>query len=122
MSTGRESDKFMLRLPDGMRDRLKQIADDNHRSMNAEVVSALEKWIEDAEYHKGLDEYYAALPEPERPPEGWQDDQSDFHPPSEDWLLEEKQRQFANRIATEAADRLFKRLVAAGIVAPKDKT
>lgn len=40
--TGRESDKFMLRLPDGMRDRIKAAADANNRSMNAEIVAALE--------------------------------------------------------------------------------
>lgn len=40
--TGRESDKFMLRLPDGMRDDLKRLAEANKRSMNAEIVAALE--------------------------------------------------------------------------------
>jgi len=40
---GRESDKFMLRLPEGMRDRIKASADNNNRSMNAEIVSALEE-------------------------------------------------------------------------------
>ena len=40
--TGRESDKFMLRLPDGMRDRIKAAADANNRSMNAEIVATLE--------------------------------------------------------------------------------
>ena len=42
MATGRESDKFIVRLPDGMRDRIKAVADANGRSMNAEIVSALE--------------------------------------------------------------------------------
>lgn len=41
--TGRDSDKFMLRLPDGMRDRLKSDAEANKRSMNAEIVARLEK-------------------------------------------------------------------------------
>lgn len=40
--TGRESDKFMLRLPDGMRDRIKYAADLNKRSMNAEIIATLE--------------------------------------------------------------------------------
>lgn len=40
--TTRESDKFMLRLPDGMRDYLKEAADANNRSMNAEIVNRLE--------------------------------------------------------------------------------
>lgn len=41
--TGRDSDKFMLRLPDGMRYRIKAAAEDNNRSMNAEIVAALEE-------------------------------------------------------------------------------
>ena len=40
--TGRESDKFMLRLPDGMRDSLKAEAEKNKRSLNAEIVQRLE--------------------------------------------------------------------------------
>lgn len=36
------SDKFMLRLPDGMRNDIKRLAETNHRSMNAEIVAALE--------------------------------------------------------------------------------
>jgi hypothetical protein len=41
--TGRESDKFMLRLPDGMRDRIRAAAEANSRSMNAEIVATLEE-------------------------------------------------------------------------------
>jgi hypothetical protein len=37
------SDKFMLRLPDGMRDRIKDAADLNGRSMNSEIVATLEE-------------------------------------------------------------------------------
>jgi len=37
------NDKFMLRLPDGMRDRIKVAADQNNRSMNAEIVATLER-------------------------------------------------------------------------------
>lgn len=33
----------MLRLPDGMRDRIKTIAASNNRSMNAEIVATLEE-------------------------------------------------------------------------------
>ncbi|MDK1377121.1 MULTISPECIES: Arc family DNA-binding protein [unclassified Sinorhizobium] len=39
---GRGSDQFPLRLPDGMRDQLKEEADKNNRSMNAEIVARLE--------------------------------------------------------------------------------
>lgn len=37
------TDKFMLRLPDGMRDRIKVSADANGRSMNAEIVQLLDR-------------------------------------------------------------------------------
>lgn len=40
--TGRGSDKFMLRLPDGMRERIKRAAEHNGRSMNAELVHRIE--------------------------------------------------------------------------------
>lgn len=36
-------DKFIIRLPDGLRERIRTAADKNHRSMNAEVVSLLEE-------------------------------------------------------------------------------
>lgn len=40
-ATGRDSDKFMLRFPDGMRDRIAEEAKANGRSMNAEIVARL---------------------------------------------------------------------------------
>lgn len=33
----------MLRLPDGMRDRIKAAAEENNRSMNAEIVATLDE-------------------------------------------------------------------------------
>lgn len=39
------NDKFMLRLPDGMRDRIKAASDVHNRSMNAEIVHALETYF-----------------------------------------------------------------------------
>lgn len=36
------ADRFIVRFPDGMRDRLKQAAADNNRSMNAEIIARLE--------------------------------------------------------------------------------
>ena len=38
----RDSDKFMLRFPDGMRDKIAEAAKANNRSMNAEIVARLE--------------------------------------------------------------------------------
>ncbi|MGF0539268.1 Arc family DNA-binding protein [Agrobacterium sp. ES01] len=40
--TGRGSDQFPLRLPEGMRDHIKLAADQAGRSMNAEIVARLE--------------------------------------------------------------------------------
>ncbi|MBM1309067.1 Arc family DNA-binding protein [Sulfitobacter mediterraneus] len=37
-----QQDKFVLRLPDGMRDRIKSVADKNGRSMNAEIIRVLD--------------------------------------------------------------------------------
>jgi len=41
-ATGRGSDQFPLRLPDGLRDAIKADAERNGRSMNAEIVARLE--------------------------------------------------------------------------------
>lgn len=38
---GQGADAFNVRLPDGMRDRIKAAADRNGRSMNAEIVATL---------------------------------------------------------------------------------
>lgn len=42
VQTNRSSDKVIIRLPDGMRDRIKHVAEANNRSMNAEIVATLE--------------------------------------------------------------------------------
>lgn len=39
----RNADQFPVRLPDGMRDRIKAAAAANHRSMNSEIVAILER-------------------------------------------------------------------------------
>lgn len=46
-----KQDKFMLRLPDGMRDRIAQEAETNGRSMNAEIVQRLE-----ASFRRSIDD------------------------------------------------------------------
>lgn len=40
---GRGSEQFMLRMPDGMRDRIRAAAEANGRSMNGEVIKTLEQ-------------------------------------------------------------------------------
>lgn len=42
-------DKFMLRLPQGMREKIKACAEENGRSMNSEIVSRLEASFESFE-------------------------------------------------------------------------
>lgn len=36
------ADRFIVRFPDGMRDRIKEAAAANNRSMNAEIIARLE--------------------------------------------------------------------------------
>ncbi len=42
---GRGSDQFPLRLPDGMRDTIKEVAAENKRSMNAEIIALIEEGL-----------------------------------------------------------------------------
>lgn len=66
----RHLDRIMVRLPDGMRDRLKEAANANNRSMNAEVVARLERTfdfnlqevlIEIARQYRGVNERLARI-------------------------------------------------------------
>jgi len=43
MSKSRAADKFVVRLPDGMRGALADAAHERHRSMNSEIVHRLEQ-------------------------------------------------------------------------------
>lgn len=42
-SPSRFLDKIIIRVPNGMRDRIKRAADSNNRSMNAELLVLLER-------------------------------------------------------------------------------
>lgn len=57
--TVRRSDQFNLRLPDGMRDVLWNIAASNRRSMNSEIVLMLEKQIQETLLTKKADAHRA---------------------------------------------------------------
>ena len=48
-------DKFIARLPDGLRERLKTAANRNKRSMNAELIHALELHLTTEEYNVDLE-------------------------------------------------------------------
>lgn len=42
-------DKYIVRFPEGMRDRIAEAAKSNNRSMNAEIVARLERSLADDE-------------------------------------------------------------------------
>ncbi|HZJ95031.1 MAG TPA: Arc family DNA-binding protein [Thiopseudomonas sp.] len=44
--SSRTADKFVVRLPEGMRDRIAEVARAQHRSMNSEIVARLESSLE----------------------------------------------------------------------------
>lgn len=39
----READKFVVRFPEEMRERIAQVAHEHHRSMNSEIISRLDQ-------------------------------------------------------------------------------
>ena len=41
--SSRTADKFVVRLPDGMRERIAEVARNHHRSMNSEIIARLEQ-------------------------------------------------------------------------------
>lgn len=64
-------DQYMLRLPDGMRDRIAELAKASGRSMNAEIVARLERSLEtDEETENALADHEKRIEQLER----WVDD------------------------------------------------
>jgi hypothetical protein len=49
-----EQDRFIVRMPDGMRDRLKDAAAKNSRSMNAEIVARLAYTFDQSVHHQPM--------------------------------------------------------------------
>ncbi|CAI8980436.1 DNA-binding protein [Pseudomonas sp. IT-P100] len=45
MNDSREQDKFVIRLPEGLRPEIAAIARLNHRSMNGEIISRLQRTL-----------------------------------------------------------------------------
>ena len=41
--SSRTAEKFVVRLPEGMRERIAGVARNHHRSMNSEIIARLEK-------------------------------------------------------------------------------
>ncbi|WP_295879200.1 Arc family DNA-binding protein [uncultured Bartonella sp.] len=60
-TVGRGSDQVKLRLPDGMRDELKEAAKVNGRSMNAEIIARLEDYNDSQSNSNRLDEIRETL-------------------------------------------------------------
>lgn len=58
---GRGSDQVKLRLPDGMRDELKEAAKVNGRSMNAEIIAKLQDYTDSPSNSNSLDELRQTL-------------------------------------------------------------
>lgn len=58
--TGRGSDQYILRFPEGMRDEIKAAADRSGRSMNAEIIHRLEASIYGVQRSSSLDEIATA--------------------------------------------------------------
>nr|WP_286194461.1 Arc family DNA-binding protein [Agrobacterium sp. Ap1] len=44
------AERFQVRMPEGLRDQIRNHADANNRSMNAEIIALLEKGLRDADY------------------------------------------------------------------------
>lgn len=52
-----DRDRIIVRLPDGMRDRIAALAESNGRSMTAEVVAALEQHLRGPSRLDALEEF-----------------------------------------------------------------
>lgn len=59
--TTNASDKFIIRLPDGMRDRIKTDAEQHGRTMNAEIIARLEDYNDSQSNSNSLDEIRETL-------------------------------------------------------------
>ncbi len=46
MTDSRNADKFVIRLPDGLRDRVDAAANETHRSMNSLIIVAIEQYLD----------------------------------------------------------------------------
>ena len=53
--SSRTADKFVVRLPDGMRERIAEVARTHHRSMNSEMIARLERTLLDDAAAEGAD-------------------------------------------------------------------
>lgn len=54
MYPSQDADKYVLRFPPGLRERVKQSANVNHRSMNAEMIHHIEAGLGKAKSPAGI--------------------------------------------------------------------
>ncbi|MNQ24573.1 Arc-like DNA binding domain protein [compost metagenome] len=64
--SSRTADKFVVRLPDGMREKVAEMARGHHRSMNSEIIARLEASL----MAEGIIDVEEGVLEA-LPPEGW---------------------------------------------------
>ncbi|SEN31856.1 Arc-like DNA binding domain-containing protein [Duganella sp. CF517] len=62
------AEQFVVRLPDGMRDRIAESAKRYNRSMNAEIVSILQDYYDLRDYHDQLVDESVEAQQPQSPP------------------------------------------------------
>ncbi|MGE0524375.1 MAG: Arc family DNA-binding protein [Variibacter sp.] len=60
-AAGRGSDQFVVRFPAGMRDRVAAMAANNGRSMNAEIIAAVERHLKGPDRLDALEKSLAYL-------------------------------------------------------------
>jgi len=61
MADSRTADKFVIRLPDGLRGRITDRAMANHRSMNSEMVNRLERSLLEDDERADLEQLVRVL-------------------------------------------------------------
>ncbi len=61
MSDSREHDKFVVRLPEGLRPEIAAVARLNHRSMNGEIINRLQRTLILEQLQKRQSELIAQL-------------------------------------------------------------
>jgi len=54
-------DKFVVRLPDGLRPRIAEVAKRYHRGMNSDIIQILEKHLLKPDENKSLDDQLISL-------------------------------------------------------------
>jgi hypothetical protein len=54
---GRGSDQYMIRFPDGLRDAIAKRAAENGRSMNTEIIAAIEQYLEGVDRLSSLEAF-----------------------------------------------------------------